>query len=76
MTSYPIGVAMNKNLTLKMGNCNHRRYLPQLLDLVLTGVVDPTAFISQQESPTSAIEAYQTFDQRKEGWLKTVLNVA
>jgi threonine dehydrogenase-like Zn-dependent dehydrogenase len=76
MTSYPIGVAMNKNLTLKMGNCNHRRYIPQLLDLVLTGVVDPTSFITQQEQPTSAIEAYQTFDKRQDGWLKTVLQVA
>jgi threonine dehydrogenase-like Zn-dependent dehydrogenase len=26
--SYPIGKAMEKNLTLTMGNCNHRRYLP------------------------------------------------
>ena len=25
---FPIGMAMNKNLTLKMGNCNHRRYVP------------------------------------------------
>lgn len=75
-TSYPFGEAFNKNLTLKMGNCNHRRYIPQLLDDVLTGVVDPTAFISRHEQPISAIEAYRTFDQREDGWLKTVLDVA
>jgi threonine dehydrogenase-like Zn-dependent dehydrogenase len=74
--SYPFGEAFNKNLTIKMGNANHRRYLPELLDLVLTGVVDPLAFISEHQAPTSAIEAYQTFDQRQEGWLKTVLDVA
>jgi threonine dehydrogenase-like Zn-dependent dehydrogenase len=74
--SYPFGVAFNKNLTIKMGNANHRRYLPELLDLVLTGVVDPLAFISQKADPISAIEAYQTFDQRKDGWLKTVLDVS
>src|ERR1700712_771647 len=73
--SYPFGEAFNKTLTLKMGNCNHRRYLSELIDLVLTGVVDPTAFISRQESPTSAIEAYRTFDKREDGWLKTVLDV-
>ena len=28
---------MNKNLTLKMGNCNHRKYIPQLVELVRTG---------------------------------------
>ncbi|WP_100447907.1 zinc-dependent alcohol dehydrogenase [Glycomyces xiaoerkulensis] len=74
--SFPIGAAMNKNLTVKMGNCNHRRYLPGLLDLVLTGTVDPTAFITQHERPTDAIEAYETFDRRQDGWLKTVLDVA
>lgn len=73
---FPIGAAMNKNLTLRMGNCNHRRYIPRLLDLVLTGVVDPTAFITQHEEPTAAIDAYKTFDLREDGWLKTVLDVA
>jgi hypothetical protein len=29
-TTFPIGEAMNKNLTLRMGNCNHRKYLPHL----------------------------------------------
>jgi threonine dehydrogenase-like Zn-dependent dehydrogenase len=74
--SFPFGAAMNKNLTIKMGNCNHRRYLPRLLDLVVSGTVDPTSFITQHERPTSAIEAYETFDRREEGWLKTVLDVA
>jgi threonine dehydrogenase-like Zn-dependent dehydrogenase len=75
-SNFPIGIAMNKNLTLRMGNCNHRRYLPRLLDLVLTGVVDPTAFITRHEKPTAAIEAYKSFDLREDGWLKTVLDVA
>jgi threonine dehydrogenase-like Zn-dependent dehydrogenase len=74
--SFPIGDAMNKNLTVKMGNCNHRRYIPYLLDLVLTGTVDPTEFITKHEAPESAIEAYQAFDRREEGWLKTVIDVA
>ncbi|MCC3765973.1 glutathione-dependent formaldehyde dehydrogenase [Glycomyces sp. TRM65418] len=74
--SFPIGAAMNKNLTVKMGNCNHRRYIPDLLDLVVSGTVDPTAFITRHERPVDAIEAYQTFDRREDGWLKTVLDVA
>jgi threonine dehydrogenase-like Zn-dependent dehydrogenase len=27
---FPIGMAMNKNLSLRMGNCPHRKYLPLL----------------------------------------------
>lgn len=36
MTTFPIGQAMNKNLTVKMGNCNHRRYAPHLVEVVAT----------------------------------------
>ncbi|RRR96805.1 zinc-dependent alcohol dehydrogenase [Glycomyces terrestris] len=74
--SFPIGAAMNKNLTVKMGNCNHRRYLPHLLDVVAAGAVDPTAFITRHEPPLDAIAAYESFDRREDGWLKTVLDVA
>jgi len=74
-SSFPFGEAMNKNLTVKMGNCNHRRYLPRLLSMVASGGFEPTAFITQHERPVNAIEAYETFDRREEGWLKTVLDV-
>jgi threonine dehydrogenase-like Zn-dependent dehydrogenase len=37
---------------------------------------DPTAFVTQHEEPAAAVEAYETFDRREEGWLKTVLDVA
>ena len=40
-TVFLIGVAMNKNLTVKMGNCNHRRYHATLINLVLSGTLDP-----------------------------------
>jgi threonine dehydrogenase-like Zn-dependent dehydrogenase len=50
--------------------------VPRLLDLVLTGAVDPLEFITRHEKPSSAIEAYKSFDLREDGWLKTVLDVA
>ena len=59
-----------------MGNCNHRRYVPELLNLVASGLIDPAAFITREEKPTSAIEAYETFDRREEDWVKTVLDVS
>ncbi|MFC0438305.1 zinc-dependent alcohol dehydrogenase [Kutzneria buriramensis] len=73
---FPLGEAMNKNLTVKLGNCNHRRYVPKLLDMVAAGTVDPAKFITRRAEPESAIEAYRTFDRREEGWLKTVLDVS
>lgn len=76
MSSFPIGAAMNKNLTLKMGNCNHRRYIPELLELVRTGAVDPAAILTEHEPLVSAVEAYEQFDRRQPGWLKVELQPA
>ncbi|TSC29292.1 zinc-dependent alcohol dehydrogenase [Corallococcus sp. Z5C101001] len=73
MNAFPIGEAMNKNLTLRMGNCNHRKYVPKLLELVRSGAVDPTAILSHVKSMASAIDAYRNFDLRKPGWVKVEL---
>lgn len=74
--SFPIGAAMNKNLTLKMGNCNHRKYTPMLLDKVLTGVLDPEKVLTQTEPMTSVLDAYKAFDTRQPGWIKVELKPA
>ena len=71
--TFPIGVAMNKNLTLKMGNCPHRAYLSTLVDLVASGVIDPAQVLTQVEPMTDAIEAYKAFDRRESGWMKVEL---
>ncbi len=70
---FPVGAAMGKNLTVNAGNCNHRAYIPRLVDLVETGVVDPAAVLSQREPIASAIDAYRAFDRRESGWLKVEL---
>lgn len=73
-TTFPIGEAMNKNLTIKMGNCNHRKYIPELIEKVRSGEVDPVALISDVERVSDAIEAYEAFDRRRPGWLKVELD--
>ncbi|HZR29010.1 MAG TPA: zinc-dependent alcohol dehydrogenase [Terriglobales bacterium] len=71
--TFPIGEAMEKNLTIKMGNCNHRKYIPHLLNLVRNGTVDPAEILTQAGPLTSAIEAYKEFDRRQPGWIKVKL---
>jgi threonine dehydrogenase-like Zn-dependent dehydrogenase len=71
--SFPIGAAMNKNLTIRMGNCNHRKYVPHLVELVRTGAIEPTAIITKREGMDSVIDAYKEFDLRRPGWLKVEL---
>jgi threonine dehydrogenase-like Zn-dependent dehydrogenase len=74
MTAFPTGAAMNKNLTVKAGNCNHRRYLPHLVDLVRTGAVDPSSLMTQLEDIPDVLDAYASFDRREQGWTKVVLD--
>lgn len=71
--SFPIGAAMNKNLTIRMGNCNHRKYVPDLVELVRVGAIDPTAIVSKREEMSSVIDAYKEFDLRHPGWMKVEL---
>ena len=69
---FPIGMAMNKNLTIQMGNCNHRKYMPHLVRMVRAGELDP-GVLTEREPVTSAIEAYEAFDRREPGWIKVEL---
>jgi threonine dehydrogenase-like Zn-dependent dehydrogenase len=73
---FPIGMAMNENLTVGFGNCQHRRYIPRLLDLIESGIMNPSRILTQLEPMTSAVaayEAFEAFDQRRAGWMKVEL---
>ncbi len=74
LDAWPIGSAMNKNLTVHMGNCNHRALIPELIDLVATGGLDPSSVLEREEPITDAIEAYRVFDRREPGWTKVALH--
>lgn len=73
--TYPFGEAFMKNLTVRMGNCNHRRYVPDLVSLVATGALDPTPLITQWSETADAVDAYRTFDRREAGWAKVALGL-
>jgi threonine dehydrogenase-like Zn-dependent dehydrogenase len=73
---FPVGPAMNKNLTVNMGNCHHRKYIPELLRMVESGAIDPAGILTQIEPLTAVIDAYKAFDLRQPGWIKVELEPA
>ncbi len=73
---FPIGQAMNKNLSVNAGNCNHRAYIPKLVEMVRMGRIDPLEVLTKVEKLTGAIDAYEHFDKRESGWIKTELKLA
>jgi len=73
---FPFGQAMMKNIRIHMGNCNHRSYIPMLVDLVQSGEVHPTKILTNIEPFTSVLDAYEAFDKREPGWIKVELKQA
>ncbi len=73
MKMFPIGAAMSKNLTLRMGDCNHRKYALKLVDMIRAGLTDPSKILTKVEPLQSALDAYEAFDLRKPGWMKVEL---
>jgi threonine dehydrogenase-like Zn-dependent dehydrogenase len=71
--TFPIGIAMNKNLTIRMGNCNHHAIIPKLVEMVRIGVIDPAIVLTKVEPLSDVISAYEAFDKRQPGWIKTEL---
>ena len=69
----PIGVAMNKGLTLRMGQASAKRYMPHLLAHVREGLLDPRGLITHRLPLEHAPRAYELFDRKEDGCVKCVL---
>ena len=73
MRFFPMGKAMMKNLTIRSGNCHHRKYIPMLMEIVSAGSVQPERIITQAQPMRSVIDAYRMFADKKAGWMKVEL---
>ncbi|HET8542319.1 MAG TPA: zinc-dependent alcohol dehydrogenase [Anaeromyxobacter sp.] len=69
----PIGVAMNKGLTLRMGQANVKRYLPRLLEHVRAGRLRGRELVTHRFALEHAPQAYEVFDRKEDGCVKCVL---
>ena len=70
----PMGAAMNKGLTMKMGQTHVHRYLEPLLKRVQSGEIDPSFLITHRLKLSDAPEAYKTFRDKKDGCIKVVMS--
>jgi threonine dehydrogenase-like Zn-dependent dehydrogenase len=69
----PLGAAFSKGLTLKMGQTHVHRYLPQLMDRIQRGEIDPSYVITHRLRLSDAPNAYKTFRNKEDGCVKVVL---
>jgi threonine dehydrogenase-like Zn-dependent dehydrogenase len=69
----PLGAAMNKALTIKMGQTHMQRYMKPLLGMIEARQIDPTFVITHRIPLEEAPEAYRTFRDQEEGCIKVVI---
>ncbi len=69
----PMGAAMNKGLTMKMGQTHMKRYTQPLLDRINAGEIDPSFVITHNRPLAEGPELYKTFRDKEDGCIKVVL---
>ena len=70
---FPMGMFMNKGLTMKTGQTHMHNYMKPLLEKVEKGEIDPSAIITHRLPLDEAPDAYKTFRDKKDGCIKVVL---
>lgn len=69
----PFGSAINRGLTFRMAQTPVQRYLPELLDRIQNGEMDPSFVITHRGSLEDGPELYKTFRDKQDGCIKVVL---
>jgi threonine dehydrogenase-like Zn-dependent dehydrogenase len=70
---FPMGAAVNKGLTLRMGQGPLQRPLDQLIALTERGELDPAVVVTHRMPLARASEAYALFGHRRDGCVRVVL---
>ncbi|TQN43543.1 glutathione-independent formaldehyde dehydrogenase [Blastococcus colisei] len=70
------GLHWLKGQTIGSGQCPVKKYNRRLRDLIAAGKAKPSWIVSHDLPLNQAVEAYQHFDARDDGWTKVVLHPA
>lgn len=71
---FPIGMSMQKSLTIRAANCSHRKYIPELIQLIEDQKFHPSSILTKHEDLKDVVKCYEQFDKRKPGWVKVELD--
>ena len=67
------GDAFEKGITFKMGQTHVQRYMPELLELIWQGKLNPGEIISHRLPLEQAAEGYRMFDRKEDSCSKVIL---
>lgn len=69
----PMGSAINRGLTFRMAQTPVQYYLPQLLERIQHGDIDPSFVITHRATLADGPKLYETFRDKADGCIKVVL---
>jgi threonine dehydrogenase-like Zn-dependent dehydrogenase len=72
MDKFPIGVIMNKGLTVRAAQQHGQKYLPRLLEHVVKGELDPSFLATHRFSLEDAPRGYELFKKKQDGCVRAV----
>ena len=72
--SINFGRLFEKGLRLGTGQCNVKKYNAYLRDMITAGKASPSFVVSHEVSLDDAVDAYDKFDKRVDGYTKVILN--
>jgi threonine dehydrogenase-like Zn-dependent dehydrogenase len=69
----PFGAAMNKGLTIRMGQTHVNRWTDDLLRRIESKQIDPSFVITHQVTLQQGPEMYKTFNDKQDGCIKVMI---
>lgn len=70
----PLGMIVQKGLTLKSGQTHVQKYIDELLEMVVDDRIDPSFIITHKLRLEDGPDAYKTFKDKTDGCIKVVMN--
>ncbi|WP_445445063.1 glutathione-independent formaldehyde dehydrogenase [Clavibacter sp. km3a] len=74
--AFDFGTAFTKGISIGTGQCPVKRYNRELRDLIIRGRATPGRIVSHEVPLDDAVEAFDRFDKRVDGYTKVVLHPA
>jgi threonine dehydrogenase-like Zn-dependent dehydrogenase len=72
MDRFPLGVMMNKGLTIRTAQQHGQKYVPKLLEHVQRGELDAEFLATHQFSLDDAPRAYEMFKKKQDHMMRAV----
>jgi threonine dehydrogenase-like Zn-dependent dehydrogenase len=70
--NFPMGIVMNKGLTVRTAQQHGQRYVPQLLEHATEGDLDPSYLATHEFSLEDSPRGYEMFKEKEDGCIRAV----